>query len=103
MSDWLRGFVGFTPQVKKTTTTGPGNVNNADAPTSPTSPFTGGGVDKFERTNPLFSGNLDVGNLVNNISKLPVGEAKNQLNTTTSGVLETAAKNPNFEFPPIQG
>ncbi len=101
MSEFLRRLGGITPpQVQKA---GPAGANPAGG-SSPSSPLLFGkaGVDKFEfSTAPLATSHSDVKSLVGNIAKMPLHEAKGQLNPSTVAGLNAAAKDAHFEFPPI--
>ena len=97
--NWFNSF-GFNP-IQRTNIPG-GNTPPVNQPPVNQPPaFTGGhGVDRFERRNELFApGGGSVHELVNNVAKMPLNEAQGQLHKSTF----EAMRNPNFEFPPIEG
>ena len=87
------------PSTPKAGSTG---ANPASGSSSSSPPRFGAGGDKFElSTAPLATKTSDVKSLVGNVARLPLHEAKNQLNPTTAAGLKAAAEGQNFEFPPI--
>jgi len=104
MSNWFNNF-GFNPPVQRTT------LPNSNVPATPNTPasqpthFGGGhGVDRFERNTDLFNTpGGGVHSLVHNVSKLPVNKETIVGGGHLSSPTYEALRNPNFEFPPIEG